>query len=85
MFHMMNLIGRYIAEEKLAIAQQYLSPTARTGSGVTEEALEISDDAILALIRGYCRYCIALYCIVLCCIVLCCIVLYCIVLYCIVF
>ncbi|CAH0757917.1 unnamed protein product [Diatraea saccharalis] len=45
----------YVAEEKLAIAQQYLVPTARRGCGLDERQLQLSADALAALIRCYCR------------------------------
>lgn len=51
---LINVSG-YIAEEKLAIAQKYLSPASRETTGIKENSLSISDDAVLALIRGYCR------------------------------
>ncbi|XP_063680542.1 lon protease homolog, mitochondrial-like [Bolinopsis microptera] len=51
---LINVSG-YIAEEKLAIAQKYLSPASRESTGIKETSLNISDDAVLALIRGYCR------------------------------
>ncbi|KAM3958355.1 LOW QUALITY PROTEIN: lon protease homolog, mitochondrial [Aphomia sociella] len=45
----------YVAEEKLAIAQQYLMPTARTNCGLTAEQLDLTTDAFHSLIRSYCR------------------------------
>ncbi len=48
-------VSGYVAEEKLAIAKQYLVPQARVGSGVVEECLEVDPGAIEALIKWYCR------------------------------
>lgn len=45
----------YIAEEKLAIAQQYLVPTARQNCGLSQQQLAVSEPALLALVRSYCR------------------------------
>ena len=45
----------YVAEEKVAIAERYLIPQARSSSGVKEDLLTISSDAIGGLIKWYCR------------------------------
>lgn len=45
----------YVAEEKLAIAQQYLVPTARKNCGLSEEQLELTPESLHALIKSYCR------------------------------
>ncbi|XP_035446991.2 lon protease homolog, mitochondrial isoform X2 [Spodoptera frugiperda] len=45
----------YVAEEKLAIAQQYLVPTARKNCGLSEAQLELTAESLHALIRSYCR------------------------------
>lgn len=45
----------YVAEEKLAIAKQYLIPTAKKESGVKDENIEIEESALSALIKSYCR------------------------------
>ncbi|XP_075979278.1 lon protease homolog, mitochondrial isoform X2 [Anticarsia gemmatalis] len=45
----------YVAEEKLAIAQQYLVPTARKNCGLNEEQLELTPESLHALIKSYCR------------------------------
>lgn len=45
----------YVGEEKIAIAKQYLIPTARTESGLQENQITIEDDALWALIKSYCR------------------------------
>ncbi|KAJ6635515.1 Lon protease like, mitochondrial [Pseudolycoriella hygida] len=44
----------YVGEEKVAIARQYLIPQSTKESGLTDQ-LEITDDALLALIKSYCR------------------------------
>ncbi|XP_041980919.1 lon protease homolog, mitochondrial [Aricia agestis] len=51
---LINMSG-YVAEEKRAIADQYLVPAARAASGLTEAQLQLRDDALDALIRSYCR------------------------------
>jgi Lon-like ATP-dependent protease len=48
-------VSGYIGEEKLAIADRYLIPQARTSSGLKEEEVTIETDAIQALIKWYCR------------------------------
>ncbi|XP_072038281.1 lon protease homolog, mitochondrial-like [Amphiura filiformis] len=48
-------VSGYVAQEKVAIAQKYLMPQAREVSGITEEAVSISEDAMNALIKSYCR------------------------------
>ncbi|OWR51500.1 Lon protease protein [Danaus plexippus plexippus] len=45
----------YVAEEKLAIAQQYLIPTALKNCGLTDEKINITPEALHTLIRSYCR------------------------------
>lgn len=45
----------YVAEEKVAIARQYLIPQAMRDSGVTPEQVTITDEALHTLIRSYCR------------------------------
>ncbi|KYN22756.1 hypothetical protein ALC57_04535 [Trachymyrmex cornetzi] len=51
---MIDMSG-YVAEEKLAIAKQYLVPQARTESGLSKEQISIQDNALTALIKSYCR------------------------------
>ncbi|XP_071559388.1 lon protease homolog, mitochondrial isoform X2 [Temnothorax nylanderi] len=51
---MIDMSG-YVAEEKLAIAKQYLVPQARTESGLSKEQINIQDNALTALIKSYCR------------------------------
>lgn len=45
----------YVAEEKLAIAKQYLIPQSQTNCGVSDEQITIHDSALNTLIKGYCR------------------------------
>lgn len=45
----------YVAEEKLAIAQQYLVPQAMKDSGLSNEQILIHDNALNLLIKSYCR------------------------------
>ncbi|XP_066994408.2 lon protease homolog, mitochondrial isoform X2 [Anabrus simplex] len=51
---MIDMSG-YVAEEKLAIAKQYLVPQAMKDSGLNDIRLQISDDSLRALIKSYCR------------------------------
>ncbi|EDQ89858.1 uncharacterized protein MONBRDRAFT_16820 [Monosiga brevicollis MX1] len=48
-------LSGYMADEKRAIAKQYLIPEAQKTSGVTAEQLEITDEALDVLNRAYCR------------------------------
>ncbi|XP_067646961.1 lon protease homolog, mitochondrial isoform X2 [Eurosta solidaginis] len=45
----------YVAEEKMAIARQYLIPQAMRDCGITAEQITINDDALTTLIKSYCR------------------------------
>ncbi|XP_053209491.1 lon protease homolog, mitochondrial-like [Panonychus citri] len=45
----------YVAEEKLAIAEQYLIPQAQESCGVNSERIEIPKEVVQSLIRSYCR------------------------------
>lgn len=45
----------YVAEEKMAIAKQYLIPQAQKDCGVTNEGIAIEDSALGTLIKSYCR------------------------------
>jgi Lon-like ATP-dependent protease len=45
----------YIAEEKLEIAKRYLAPTAKEVAGLKERPVILTDEAIMKLIRQYCR------------------------------
>jgi len=51
---MIDMSG-YVAEEKLAIAKQYLVPQARTECGLTNDQINIQDNALTTLIKSYCR------------------------------
>lgn len=51
---MIDMSG-YVAEEKLAIAKQYLLPQAMKDSGLLEDKIRIEDDALQTLIKSYCR------------------------------
>ena len=48
-------LSGYIADEKKAIARNYLEPEARAGAGVPEDASVLTDGAVDALIDAYCR------------------------------
>lgn len=45
----------YVAEEKLAIAKQYLIPQAKKDSGVTDDNIQFEDCSLNTLIKSYCR------------------------------
>ena len=51
---MIDMSG-YVAEEKLAIAKQYLVPQAMKDSGLSKEQINIHDSALNLLIKSYCR------------------------------
>jgi Lon-like ATP-dependent protease len=48
-------LSGYVAEEKLAIAKQYLIPQCMKQTGVIAEKLNITDEALNKLIKYYCR------------------------------
>ncbi|KAI8064429.1 ATP-dependent protease La [Gongronella butleri] len=48
-------LSGYIAEEKSAIAEKYLVPTAKKASGLEHVNVNLTSDAIDALIKNYCR------------------------------
>eukprot|EP00252_Welwitschia_mirabilis_P014034 TRINITY_DN31058_c0_g1_i1.p1 TRINITY_DN31058_c0_g1~~TRINITY_DN31058_c0_g1_i1.p1 ORF type:complete len:1021 (-),score=243.25 TRINITY_DN31058_c0_g1_i1:285-3347(-) len=49
-----SLVG-YITDEKMHIARDYLERTTREACGINPEQVELTDDALLALIESYCR------------------------------
>nr|NVI75649.1 Lon protease [Cucujiformia] len=51
---MIDMSG-YIAEEKLAIAKQYLMPQAIKDSGLKDGTITIEDESLTTLIKNYCR------------------------------
>lgn len=51
---MIDMSG-YVAEEKVAIAKQYLIPQAKKDCGLEDKHINISDEALAVLIRSYCR------------------------------
>ncbi|KAK7871847.1 hypothetical protein R5R35_006441 [Gryllus longicercus] len=51
---MIDMSG-YVAEEKMAIAKQYLVPQAMNDSGLHNDQVHIKDDALQLLIKSYCR------------------------------
>ncbi|CAL1537297.1 unnamed protein product [Lymnaea stagnalis] len=48
-------VSGYVAEEKLAIATQYLVPQALANSGVDKNKMHITDESLNTLIKSYCR------------------------------
>ncbi|KAL2370487.1 lon protease like, mitochondrial [Blastomyces gilchristii SLH14081] len=51
---MIELSG-YVADEKMAIAERYLAPTAKEMSGLKNADVTLEKDAIEELIKSYCR------------------------------
>nr|MBE5726367.1 Lon protease [Cucujiformia] len=51
---MIDMSG-YIAEEKLAIAKEYLLPQAIKDSGLKDNIITVGDDSLKTLIKNYCR------------------------------
>lgn len=51
---MIDMSG-YVAEEKLAIAKQYLLPQAMRDSGLKDDNIKIEDESLQILIKSYCR------------------------------
>ncbi|KAB8349881.1 hypothetical protein FH972_023894 [Carpinus fangiana] len=51
---MIELSG-YVADEKMAIADRYLAPTAKELAGLKDADVNLDKDAILELINKYCR------------------------------
>lgn len=51
---MIDMSG-YIAEEKLAIAKEYLLPQAIKDSGLKDGTISINDESLKTLIKSYCR------------------------------
>ncbi|TGJ88288.1 hypothetical protein E0Z10_g410 [Xylaria hypoxylon] len=48
-------LSGYVADEKKAIADRYLSPAARELAGLKDVNVSLSDEAIEELIKSYCR------------------------------
>lgn len=48
-------LSGYVAEEKLAIASKYLAPQSIKSCGLKDYNVTLTSDAILTLIRSYCR------------------------------
>ncbi|KAI8145802.1 ATP-dependent protease La [Fennellomyces sp. T-0311] len=48
-------LSGYVAEEKEAIAERYLAPTAKIAAGLEHVNVELTKDAIDTLIKSYCR------------------------------
>lgn len=51
---MIDMSG-YVAEEKMAIAKQYLIPQAMRDSGLKDDNIKIEDESLNVLIKSYCR------------------------------
>lgn len=48
-------VSGYVAEEKMAIAKQYLIPQGLKSTGLKKEQIEIADESLSTLIKSYCR------------------------------
>lgn len=48
-------IAGYITDEKVHIARDYLEKSTREACGIKPEQVEVTDEALLALIENYCR------------------------------
>ncbi|XP_048324531.2 lon protease homolog 1, mitochondrial [Ziziphus jujuba] len=48
-------IAGYITDEKMHIARDYLEKATREACGIKPEQVEVTDEALLALIENYCR------------------------------
>ncbi|KAL1864222.1 ATP-dependent Lon protease pim1 [Diaporthe australafricana] len=48
-------LSGYVSDEKMAIAEKYLSPAAKELAGLSEANVKLSDEAIEELIKSYCR------------------------------
>lgn len=48
-------LSGYVSDEKMAIADKYLSPAAKELAGLKEADVKLSDEAIEELIKSYCR------------------------------
>lgn len=48
-------VSGYVAEEKMAIASQYLGPQAKESSGLKDVNVDLAPEALDLLIRYYCR------------------------------
>ncbi|KAJ2125867.1 ATP-dependent Lon protease pim1 [Coemansia sp. RSA 720] len=48
-------LSGYLADEKLSIAQKYLAPQAKEAAGLEGASVSLSDEAVDALVRSYCR------------------------------
>ncbi|KAI9245732.1 ATP-dependent protease La [Helicostylum pulchrum] len=48
-------LSGYIAEEKAAIAEKYLAPTAKKAAGLENVNINLTPEAIDSLIKSYCR------------------------------
>lgn len=48
-------LSGYVSDEKMAIAERYLSPAAKELAGLKDADVKLSDEAIEELIKSYCR------------------------------
>ena len=50
-----NIYSRYVAEEKLAIAEKYLIPQVEELTGLNKTHINLSPEGLNTLIKSYCR------------------------------
>lgn len=48
-------LSGYVSDEKMAIAEKYLAPAAKTLAGLQDADVKLSEEAIEELIKSYCR------------------------------
>lgn len=48
-------LSGYVSDEKMAIAEKYLSPAAKELAGLKDADVKLSDEALKELIQSYCR------------------------------
>ena len=48
-------VSGYVAEEKVAISEQYLIPQALAQSGLKADQVAVSRDVLNVIIKNYCR------------------------------
>ncbi|CCK71207.1 ATP-dependent Lon protease PIM1 KNAG_0G01490 [Huiozyma naganishii CBS 8797] len=45
----------YVAEEKVQIAEKYLAPQAKKSAGLSNANVDLTEEAVIALMKSYCR------------------------------
>ena len=55
MLHAVTVLIRYVAEEKLAIAEKYLIPQVEEITGLSKSKISLTTEGLNILIKSYCR------------------------------